>query len=323
MKSFTITANDAGQRLDKFLVKAVPLLPQSQLYKFLRIKRIKCNRKRCEASYKLQEGDFLELYINDEYFEDSIGEDLPFLKAPAKVKVVYEDQNILLADKPCGMLVHEDEGEKDDTLIHRIQHYLYDKGEYHPQEEHSFAPALCNRIDRNTSGVVIAAKNAATLRVLNDKIKNRELQKLYICILLGHLDKKEDTLTGYHIKDPVTNTVQILPYRTEGAKTALTRYRVLDENRRYSLVEVDLLTGRTHQIRAQMAAAGHPLLGDTKYGLNRDSRGTGYRFQALCSYKLTFRFTTPGEHLDYLNGRTFQLDDCWLISDFYGKLSEL
>lgn len=322
MKSYTITENDAGQRLDKFLTKAVPRLPQSQLYKYLRIKRVKCNHKRCEPSYKLQVGDLLELYINDDYFDEP-DTPLSFLRAPSKISVVYEDSHVLLADKPCGMLVHEDDEEKDDTLIHRIQHYLYAKGQYHPEEEHSFAPALCNRIDRNTSGIVIAAKDAASLRVLNDKIKNRELQKLYLCIVLGHLDKKEDTLLGYHTKDAETNTVKILPYKTEGAKTALTQYRVLDENRRYSLVEVNLLTGRTHQIRAHMASIGHPLLGDTKYGLNRDSKGTGYRFQALCSYKLAFRFTTPAEHLDYLNGRTFQLEDCQLLTDFYGKLAAL
>lgn len=264
----------------------------------------------------------MELYINDEYFDDPVNMAMPFLKAPSEINVVYEDAHILLVNKPCGMLVHEDDEEKNDTLIHRIQHYLYNAGEYLPQQEHSFAPALCNRIDRNTSGIVIAAKDAATLRVLNDKIKNRELQKLYLCIVLGHLEKREGTLTGYHIKDAETNTVRILPYKTDGAKTALTRYRVLDENKRYSLVEVDLLTGRTHQIRAHMASIGHPLLGDTKYGLNRDSKGTGYRFQALCSYKLTFRFTSSGEHLDYLNGRSFQLDDCKLLADFYGKLSD-
>lgn len=322
MKSFVIQKNDAGQRLDKFLSKAVPLLPPSLLYKSIRLKRIKLNRKRCEISTRLAEGDVLELYLNDEFFEKPEGP-LLFLKAPAALHIVYEDENILLVDKKPGLIVHEDSQETVDTLINRILHYLYDKKEYCPGKEASFVPSLCNRIDRNTGGIVIAAKNAEALRVLNQKIKDRELVKLYLCIVHGQMPQKEGTLSGYLLKDPDKNKVTVFSSPSPGAKTAVTKYRVLDEKGRFSLLEADLLTGRTHQIRAQMAAAGHPLLGDTKYGFARDNKGTGYRYQALYSYRLTFQFSTGAGALEYLNHRTFAVEDVWFVQDFKaGRLGE-
>ncbi|MBR6789676.1 MAG: RluA family pseudouridine synthase, partial [Oscillospiraceae bacterium] len=193
MREFIIKENDAGQRLDKFLQKAVSSLPKSLMYKYLRMKRIKVNGKRGEISTKLQPGDRVSLYIGDEFFE---AEEKPaFFRASGDVRVVYEDENILLCDKPQGLIVHEDEEESVDTLINRVQKYLYDKGEYDPEEEASFAPALCNRIDRNTGGIVIVAKNAAALRLLNDCIKNRELHKYYLCLVKGCPKPKEATLT--------------------------------------------------------------------------------------------------------------------------------
>ena len=155
MKEIVIKENDSGQRLDKFLQKAVKTLPKALLYKYIRKKRIKVNDKRSEISYKLNTGDKVQLYINDEFFEAK--SENVFLHAPSIVDVVYEDSNILLADKKVGLVVHEDESGSADTLISRIQHYLYNKGEYDPLHENSFAPALCNRIDRNTGGIVIAA----------------------------------------------------------------------------------------------------------------------------------------------------------------------
>ncbi len=307
MKEFLIGPNDAGQRVDKFLTKAMPRLPSSLLYKSIRLKRIKVNGKRCAISTRLAEGDRMTLYINDEFFESDTGP-LPFLLAKDHLDLVYEDENLLLVNKEAGLLVHEDDREKTDTLINRILKYLYQKGEYRPLEENSFVPALCNRIDRNTSGIVIAAKNAPTLRVLNEKIKERQLDKRYLCIVFGTPQPPHATLKGWLRKDAATNQVTILSAPQEGARTILTRYRVLESRGRFSLLEVELLTGRTHQIRAHLASIGHPLLGDTKYGRNRDNKGTGWRWQALCSYQLTFRFTTSGEHLDYLNGRTFQVE---------------
>ncbi|WP_195276458.1 RluA family pseudouridine synthase [Anaerotruncus rubiinfantis] len=315
MKEFLIKQNDAGQRLDKFLTKAVPLLPQALLYKYIRLKRIKLNGKRCEISTRLAAGDTLQLYINDEFFVPQ-KEDRLFLFAPTSLTVIYEDENILLADKKPGLIVHEDDQHQIDTLINRILHYLYEKGEYDPDLEQSFVPSLCNRIDRNTGGIVIAAKNAAALRILNEKIKEREIEKQYLCIVHGQMQKPADTLKGFLVKDEKTNMVTVYDHPMPNGRTILTRYRVLGVNDRFSLLEVDLLTGRTHQIRAHLASIGHPLLGDTKYGHSRDNKGTGYRFQALYSYKLTFRFKTDAGILAYLDGKTFEAQQVWFRDDF-------
>jgi 23S rRNA pseudouridine955/2504/2580 synthase len=188
MKTFTIGPNDAGQRLDKFLRKAVPGLPASLMHKYVRLKRIKLNGARCEAARRLALGDRLELYVNDEFFGPKAA--AGFMDAPADVEIVYEDENVLLADKPAGLLSHEDASESADTLINRIRRYLHEKGEYAPENEQSFAPALCNRLDRNTGGIVIAAKNAEALRILNEKIKLREVTKLYLCLAHGTFAKK-------------------------------------------------------------------------------------------------------------------------------------
>lgn len=319
MKEFTINKNDSGQRIDKFLAKAVPRLPKNLLYKYIRLKRIKLNGKRCEISTRLSEGDIIQLYINDEFFGDKQTNKPAFLSAPTALNIVYEDENIILCDKKCGLVVHEDESGTADTLINRIQHYLYDKGEYNPNEELSFAPALCNRIDRNTGGIVICAKNAESLRILNQKVKDRELEKLYLCVTVGIPPQKEDTLTAYHERNEQTKTVKISDRKTPYNKTMITKYKVLDQNKELglALLEVDLVTGRTHQIRAHMSHIGYPLLGDGKYGINKINREYNVKTQALYSYKLTFKFTTDAGILEYLNGKTFQADDIWFCGKFF------
>ncbi len=307
MKSFVINQNDAGQRISKFVEKTVPALPNTLLYKYFRLKRIKLNKKRCQPQDRLNEGDLVELYINDEFFGEG-QQELVFLKVPDKITVVYEDENILLVDKKPGLVVHEDDDNTADTLINRILHYLYNKGEYNPETENSFVPALCNRIDRNTGGIVIAAKNAQALRILNQKVKDRELTKLYLCLVHGVPHPKSATLKDYLLKDSDRNQVRVFHNQVPNSKTIITRYQTLKTNGKMSLLEVELKTGRTHQIRAHMAFYGHPLVGDTKYGTNAQNKGLGHAYQALYAYRLRFAFTTDSGILSYLNGKEFCVD---------------
>lgn len=315
MKTVTIGKNDAGQRLDRFLTKRFPHLPVSLLYKAIRKKDVKRNGRRCHIDDRLKENDVLTLYIKDELLGTE-PEQYDFMKAPVKLSILYEDENILLLDKKPGLLVHPDENYHFDSLIARVQHYLYDKGEYDPKNEQSFAPALVNRIDRNTGGIVVAAKNAESLRILNEKFRTRELDKLYLCLVWGHMPKKEDTLQAYLWKDEKHNRVYVHDAPMPDGRTIRTRYRVLKEKKDMSLLEIDLLTGRTHQIRAHMAHIGHPLVGDGKYGKNADNKKVGLSWQALYSYRLRFAFTQDAGLLNYLQGKTFTAGDVWFLPTF-------
>ena len=316
MKEFTIGSNDAGQRLDRFLAKAVPLLPASLAQKYIRIKRIKCNGKRVERDTRLQEGDLLQLYINDEFFDKPREDNAYLTVANPKLNIVYEDENILLVDKRPGLAVHPHDGaEYGRTLIDHIQAYLYQKKEWSPRGENSFTPALCNRIDRNTGGIVIAAKTAEALRVMNQKIKDRELDKRYLAIVEGTPKPAEGSLKGYLFKDAKKNRVFVTNTPQPGAKSCQTNYKVLTSRQGLSLVECKLITGRTHQIRAQFAHAGHPLLGDGKYG-KLDKR-FDRNYQALYSYQLTFCFTTEAGSLEGLNGKSFQVQQVDFVQEYF------
>ena len=316
MKEFTIGPNDAGQRLDRFLAKAVPLLPASLAQKYIRIKRIKRNGGRVERDTRLEAGDVLQLYINDEFFDKPREDNAYLTVAVPKISIVYEDEHILLVDKRPGLAVHPHDGaEYGRTLIDHIQSYLYQKREWRPREENSFTPALCNRIDRNTGGIVIAAKTAEALRVMNQKIKDREMDKRYLAIVEGTPKPREGSLKGYLFKDAKKNRVFVTDTPQTGAKSCQTNYKVLASSNGLSLVECELITGRTHQIRAQFAHAGHPLLGDGKYG-KLDKR-FDRNYQALYSYKLTFDFTTEAGGLEYLNGKSFRVDKVDFVEEYF------
>lgn len=318
MKEFTIEKNDAGQRLDRFVGKAVPLLPESLLQKYIRLKRIKVNGKGAKRDYRLLLGDTLQLYINDEFFEKPREENSYLKVSTPRLHIIYEDDNIILVDKKPGVLCHS-AGQWDyNTLIANIQAYAYQKGEWKPKEEHAFAPALCNRIDRNTGGIVIAAKNAEALRIMNEKIKEREIEKYYLCIVHGKPDPAVGTLSGYIFKDAKKNQVYVKHQPEPGAKLSQTKYRVLQTKNGLSLVECELLTGRTHQIRAQMADAGWPLLGDGKYGSERKNKQFGETGgQALYSYRLVFRFTTDAGALSYLDGKAFSVNEIDFVEKYF------
>ena len=321
MREFTIGTNDAGQRLDRWLSKTLPLLPAPLAQKYIRLKRVKVNGKGSKRDVRLQAGDLLQLYINDEFF-DQPREDNAFLSIfQPRLDIVYEDDNLMLLNKRPGLLCHADEHEKVNTLITHIQAYLYQKRVWSPRDEHSFAPALCNRIDRNTGGIVIAAKNAETLRVINQKIRDREIDKGYLAVIHGKMSPPQGRLEGFLRKDEERAQVAVFHRPVPGGRSAATRYRTLAVQGGLSLVECRLLTGRTHQIRAQFADAGHPLLGDGKYGRERDNKRYGRSFQALYSYRLAFSFPTDAGVLNYLRGRVFTVEEVDFLPTYFPRFS--
>ena len=318
MRELTIGKNDAGQRLDRFVAKSLPLLPSALLQKYIRLKRIKCNGIRAQRDQRLREGDVLQLYINDEFFDKPREDNLFLTLFKPSLTIVYEDENLLLLDKRPGLVVHADETETVNTLINHIQAYLYQKREWNPKWENAFTPSLCNRIDRNTGGIVIAAKNAETLRIINEKIRDREIDKRYLCITVGAPKPPKGRVQVFLVKDEKKKEVSVRDQPVPGGKTAITTYETLDRRGELSLVEVGLETGRTHQIRATFAHMGYPLLGDGKYGRGDVNRRYGETRQALYSYKLTFDFPTDAGLLNYLKGRTFQVEHVPFREKYFG-----
>ncbi len=313
MRELVVKKNDANQRLDKFLLKKFKTMPKKMAYMYIRKKCVKVNGKKSTPEVMLKENDLLTFYIKDEFFDNIQEENYEFLKAPKNLKIIYEDENIILLDKKPGVIVHQDKSYHFDCLLLRLQHYLYDNGEYNPKEENCFAPALVNRIDRNTGGIVIGAKNAESLRILNQKMKDRELHKFYLCLLINKPKKDNAILSDYLIKNEKTNKVTVLRNEKQGAKKILTKYSVLETNNNLTLCEVELLTGRTHQIRAHMSSIGCPILGDNKYGNKKLNQKYSLSKQCLYSYKLAFDFTTDSGILSYLDKKDFSTNDIWFM----------
>lgn len=303
-------SNDAGQRLDKFLQKRYPSLPKSLMFKQIRKKNIKVNRKRCTPEQVLVVGDVVDLYLNDDVLVEK-KQHLDFMGAPKDISIIYEDENIILMDKVQGQLCHPDGKEYVNTLVASMKRYLYEKGEWSPSEENSFTPALANRIDRNTGGIVIGCKNYQALKIMNQKVKDREIDKRYLTVCENQFDKQTDTISGYLTKDERKNMVKVTKEETPNSKYIETRYFVCGGYGNLSLVEIELVTGRTHQIRAHMASIGHPLLNDGKYGSK-----IGRTKQELYAYKLKFDFKTDAGILNYLNGKEFVSKSCKIAEKF-------
>ncbi len=313
MREITVNKNDSEQSLVKFLCKTLPKMPVSLVHKSIRKGRVRINGKKIsDPRVTLQNGDVLSLYINDEFFE-SAPSDRDFLLAPTSLNIVYEDQNIILLNKQAGLAVHDFDGSGADTLINRVIHYLYDKKEYNPDEENSFVPALCNRIDRNTCGIVIAAKNAEALRIMNEAIRERRIVKKYLCLCHGAPPKTSGEIKVFIKKLENENRVEVSARPLPDYKTAISIYKVVKKSGDLSLLEIELKTGRTHQIRASLAHLGHAILGDGKYGHSyAEDKASGFPYQALCSYYLKFEFGEPCA-LSYLDGKDFKISDIWFL----------
>ena len=314
MKSFTAGTNEEGVRLSRFVESVTKDMPRSMMYKAFRNKRIKVNGKRAEPDTRLHQNDLIELYINDEFFP--AGDAAPAKKPPRRqppVTVIYEDGNIAVLYKPAHLLCHSDRT-GDANLVDAFAAYLQAKGEYDPHAEQRFAPAICNRLDRGTEGLVIAAKSYAALRDMNAIIRDNQMKKEYLTITVG------TPPAGRHIAwlqhSEKNNKVRIHAREAEGYKQILTEVTPIRQNGPFTLCRIGLITGRTHQIRAHLAYLGHPVLGDIKYGNRKMNERTGLKTQALCAQRLTFDRIPQDNILHELSGRVIKLEDPAIVRQF-------
>ncbi len=305
MKEIRITANEADQRLDRFIKKFLPDAPLGLIYKYLRKKKIKVNGGKAAQNYRLQIGDLVQF---DSYIplSDFIQKNEKIEEFQKEFTVIYEDEHLLVVDKPAGLLTHKDQTGPQDTLNAQVLTYLVKKEDYIPTEELTFKPGPSNRLDRNTSGLVLFAKDYQTQQTLNEMIREKKIDKYYLALVWGVV-KKDCELHGFLLKNETTNQVKILNYAKEGSWPVHTYYKVLKSNSKYSLLEVKLITGKTHQIRAHLASIGHPIVGDLKYGTNKIQRTMKLDKQIvldrqfLHAYRLVF--VDPMESLVYLRNK--------------------
>lgn len=320
MQEITVGKNEAGQRLDKLLAKYMNLAPKSFFYKMMRKKNITLNGKKCEGPEKLEEGDVVKLFLADETIEKFSENKIRKVESTKKEKldILYEDSDILLINKPSGMLSQKAK-DSDISLVEHLISYLLDSGAVTVDSLRSFHPSICNRLDRNTSGIVAAGKSLAGLQMLSEVFRDRSIHKYYQCIVSGEM-KDSKTIDGWLLKDEATNKVKILSkadadrYQKQTGNHSeqekplpiRTKYEPIATNGFVTLLKVTLITGRSHQIRAHLASIGHPIIGDSKYGKGIGSLEKKYhiRSQMLHSYRI--EFPSLEEPFSYLSGKSFE-----------------
>ena len=314
MKSFTAGQNEDGVRLSRFVESVTHQFPRSMMYKAFRNKRIKVNGKRAEPDTLLQQGDLIELYINDEFFpavasasNKSLPEGSPRFKLCMRTVILPSSIN----QRACSAIATAQE---DPNLVDAFAAYLEQKGEYNPHAEQRFAPALCNRLDRGTEGLVLAAKTYQALRDLNTIIRDDLMKKEYLTITVGAPPAGRHIAWLQHSEK--NNKVRIHARESEGYKQIITEVTVIRQGGPFALCRIGLITGRTHQIRAHLSYLGHPVLGDIKYGNRKMNERTGLKTQALCAQRLTFGRIPQENTLHYLSGRVIKLDNPEIIRQF-------
>lgn len=305
MRTLMVTETQANKKIDKLIRESFPNMPVSALFKAFRKKDIKVNGVRVKDSYVVSAGDKLEIFISDDIL-DGTPIDKEF-KLNKGFTIVYEDKNIIIVNKEPGIPVHPDREQPSNTLIDMIQLYLSEKENYIPKDK-DFPPSLCHRLDRNTGGLVIIAKNNESLKIMLDKIRNKEVKKYYQCLVYGKLKKDFAELKSYLVKDERKSRVFIYDNKVPGSQEIITRYHVISCDNDVSRLEVELVTGRTHQIRAHLAHMGHPIIGDGKYGTNAINRPYKAKYQCLWAYKLKFDFKKDAGILNYLKGKQFEVN---------------
>lgn len=306
MQSVKVSEKNSNVKIEKYLQAIYPELSYSALQKALRKKDIRANGTRVDKEYVVKAGDMLEIYIADELLKGR--PDSGDKKGGKAFSIVYEDDNILIVNKKQGIPVHPDREQPQNTLIDLVREYLREKNDIRSDSAH-FQPSLCHRLDRNTGGLVIIAKNQASLDAMLEKIEGREVKKYYQCLVKGKMERSSAQLKAYLWKDAGKSRVFVIGSKKPGSLEITTGYKMIEylPAKDISLLEVELVTGRTHQIRAHMAYIGHPVIGDGKYGINAVNRSFGIKQQALWAYKLKFDFKKEASMLDYLNGKEFSI----------------
>ena len=304
MKTLIVTEKEAGQRLDKLLTKYLNLAGRGFIYKMLRKKNITVNGKKCDGSEKLSKGDEIKLFLAEETLQKFSQVQVQKVR-DIQLSVIYEDAHILLINKPSGMLSQKAK-EGDESLVEYVIDYLLKNGDLSSQDLATFRPSVCNRLDRNTSGLVAAGKSLPGLQILSEAFRDRSLHKYYYCVVKGALKEKR-TISGFLLKDEKTNQVKIFKDQVPESQPIVTTYEPVSVFDNYTLLRVTLVTGRTHQIRAHFSSIGYPLVGDGKHGdagVNEEARRRfGIRHQMLHSFQM--EFPDHPEPLSYLAGRMF------------------